>query len=364
MVFSQHTSEKIKKRYLSFIENASKLHNGKYDYSMVNYINSKTKVKIICKHHGEFEMIPNYLSMGSGCKKCLGFGYTKEEYIEQMNLIYGETYNYSKINYKFLSDKVEIICKIHGSFYKQMNRFLGGAGCPKCSGFGKSNEDFISECVKIHGDKFDYSLTKYNKAQDCVDVVCKIHGTIKIKANSHLNGSGCGKCYGNYLKTSEEFVNNAIKVHGSKYDYSLVVYKGSKSLVNLICPTHGIFKQIPNNHLNGTNCIKCTNKVSKPSNEWLDSLNNSNIIPEYTLPEYKRRKVDGYDPTTNTVYQFHGSYYHGDPRAFSPYLLNKKLKRTHGELYQETKVKDFQLLCYGYNLVVMWEYDWVELKNR
>jgi uncharacterized ubiquitin-like protein YukD len=360
MIFSQHTSEKIKKRYLSFIENASKLHNGKYDYNMVNYINSKTKVKIICKHHGEFEMIPNSHSMGSGCPKCSGFSYSKEEYIKQMKLIYGETYDYSKINYKFVSDKVEIICKIHGSFYKQMSRFLGGAGCQKCLGFGKSNKDFISQCTKIHGNKFDYSLTKYNKARDFIDVICKSHGIFKIKAYCHLNGVGCVKCYGNKLKTTEEFVADAIKIHGSKYDYSLVLYKGSKSLVDIICPVHGIIKQTPNNHLSGQNCVKCTNKVSKRANAWLDSIHNDNIIREYTLPQNKKRKVDGYDSTTNTVYQFHGSYYHGDPRAFNSCDLNKKLGKRFIELYTDTTIKDFQLLCWGYNLIVMWEYDWIK----
>lgn len=40
---------------MKFIEKAIKRHGGNYDYSLVNYINSRTKVQIICKIHGIFE---------------------------------------------------------------------------------------------------------------------------------------------------------------------------------------------------------------------------------------------------------------------------------------------------------------------
>lgn len=53
-----------------FIERASKVHNGKYDYSKAEYVNSDTKACIICKIHGEFYQTPHSHLEGQGCPKC------------------------------------------------------------------------------------------------------------------------------------------------------------------------------------------------------------------------------------------------------------------------------------------------------
>lgn len=50
-------------------------------------------------------------------------------------------------------------------------------------------------------------------------------------------------------KTTNEFINDAIKIHGDRYDYSLVKYSNTKSKIVIICPKHGKFKQSVNNHL-------------------------------------------------------------------------------------------------------------------
>ena len=52
------------------IERFEIVHGDKYDYSLVEYVNSKSKIKIICKEHGIFEQIPNSHLNGNGCKKC------------------------------------------------------------------------------------------------------------------------------------------------------------------------------------------------------------------------------------------------------------------------------------------------------
>lgn len=53
-----------------FIERASKVHNGKYDYSKTVYVNNYTKVCIICPEHGEFWQRPNNHILNHGCSKC------------------------------------------------------------------------------------------------------------------------------------------------------------------------------------------------------------------------------------------------------------------------------------------------------
>lgn len=59
-------------------------------------------------------------------------------------------------------------------------------------------------------------------------------------------------------KTKEEFIKDARKVHGDKYDYSKVEYVGSKIKVCIICPKHGEFWQTPSHHFEGKGCPKCS----------------------------------------------------------------------------------------------------------
>ena len=60
-------------------------------------------------------------------------------------------------------------------------------------------------------------------------------------------------------KTTEEFIQYAIKVHDDKYDYSKVEYKNSRDKVIIICKEHGEFEQTPCGHIKGYGCKKCAN---------------------------------------------------------------------------------------------------------
>ena len=116
-----------------FIEKANEVHGGKYGYSKVNYVNVKTKVTIICQKHGEFEQLPNNHLRGAGCPKCAGTAKSNtEEFIEKANEIHGLKYDYSKINYVNSRTKVTIICQKHGEFEQLPSNHLSGRGCPKC----------------------------------------------------------------------------------------------------------------------------------------------------------------------------------------------------------------------------------------
>ena len=123
-----------------FIIDAKKIHNNKYDYSLVDYINNKSKVKIICPTHGEFEQIPYSHLSGKGCPKCKGDKSrilnqsNTEEFLTKANLIHGAKFDYSLVDYKNARIKVKIICPIHGVFEQTPNNHLSRRGCPKCKG--------------------------------------------------------------------------------------------------------------------------------------------------------------------------------------------------------------------------------------
>ena len=122
-----------------FITKAKEIHGDKYDYSKVVYKNNKTEVCIICPIHGEFYQTPkNHLS-GRGCPKCSGNKkYTKEDFVQESSKVHGNKYDYSKVVYKNNKTEVCIICPIHGEFYQAPKNHLSGQGCPICgNGFNK-----------------------------------------------------------------------------------------------------------------------------------------------------------------------------------------------------------------------------------
>jgi hypothetical protein len=99
---------------------------------------------------------------------------------------------------------------------------------------------------------------------------------------------------------------------------------------------------------------------SQVSIRWLetlgDGIQHAENGGEFRIPG-TRYRADGYNPTTNTVYEFHGTYWHGDPRVYEPNEFNTVSKCTFGELYQKTLAKEAIIKELGFNLIVMWEYD-------
>lgn len=124
---------------LKFLEKAKQIHEGKYDYSKVQYINANTKVCIICPEHKEFYQTPHHHLEGHGCKKCANVktGSSKvmplETFIQKANLIHSNRYNYNKCTYINARTKVIITCPIHGDFEQTPDHHLRGVGCPSCA---------------------------------------------------------------------------------------------------------------------------------------------------------------------------------------------------------------------------------------
>ena len=360
-----------KSNTMEFIEKSMKIHGGKFDYSKTDYIKSNENVIIICKIHGEFLQMPSGHLSGAGCSKCSGYYKSNTiEFIEKAKKIYGDKFDYSKTEYKKAIEKVIIICKTHGEFLLTPDSHLHGTECWVCGGNYKSNTmEFIEKSKKIHGDKFDYSKTEYKRAREKVIIICKTHGQFLQTADSHLHGIGCRKCYGFYDSTTPEFIERAIKIHGDKFDYSKTDYTNITEKVIIICKTHGEFLQTPSSHLIGSGCCKCNPKYSKPQIQWLNFIQSKyNIIIKHALNdgEFKipttRYKADGYCEETNTIYEFHGDLWHGNPIMYNQEDISFFGKK-YGELYQNTLEREQQISDLGYNLVIMWEHDWNKINK-
>jgi hypothetical protein len=198
---------------------------------------------------------------------------TTEEFIIRAKEKHGDKYDYSLVEYKNNDTKLKIICPIHG-IIEQFSESHINTGCPKCFNKGKTTlEDFIKRSNIIHNNKYTYDNVIYIRAKSKVMITCPVHGDFPQKPNDHLCGCGCIKCSGRYSK-KDEFIQNANKIHNNKYDYSLVNYKNNKTNVEIICPIHGVFPQRPDNHIQGNGCPLCKESTGeKKIRMLLDNMN-------------------------------------------------------------------------------------------
>jgi len=290
----------------------------------------------------------------------MGKKLTQEEFIEKAKLKHGDKYDYSMVEYINWNTKIIIICKEHGEFLQVPNNHLNGRGCFYCSYDNKRGNkiDFVKKSKILHNDKYDYSLVEYKSAIIKVKIICKEHGIFEQVPNSHLNGATCPRCHNNYkIKTTDEFVKRANKKHKYLYDYTEVVFINYNYNVRIICEKHGKFEQTPATHLRGSGCYRCSLSYGKIENEWLDSLNINKR--QVRINNYK---VDGYDPDTNTIYEFNGDYWHGNPIKYKENDINIISNKTFGELYLKTLEKENKLKELGYNIVSIWESDYLKEK--
>ena len=137
---------------------------------------------------------------------------TTEEFIKKAREVHGDKYNYSKVEYVNSTTKVCIICPKHGEFWQRPNLHLQKKGCPKCgrariaTSSSKSPEQFLQDAKKIHGTKYDYSKTEYVNWQTKVVIICPIHGEFSQSPSSHIHGNGCPKC-GKEMKRTPEVID-------------------------------------------------------------------------------------------------------------------------------------------------------------
>ena len=209
-----------------FVEMAKKVHGNRYDYTNARYVGSTTDIIINCPVHGEVIVNSAGHLGGCICHKCSEESrITTEVFVKRAREKHGDKYDYSQTEYVNSNTKVKVICKKCNRVFETWPlQHLKGVGCPYCTGRYKTTEDFIDEAKKVHGDKFDYSETKYVDSKTKVIIKCNDCGaSFQQTPTDHLAGCGCPKCKRpNYALTFDEFVSKARDCHGDKYDYSRV----------------------------------------------------------------------------------------------------------------------------------------------
>lgn len=204
----------------NFINRSNIIHNFKYTYENVVYVASNKKVSITCKEHGDFLQSPNIHLSGRGCSKCYGNNKkTIEDFVKQVNILHNFKYDYSLVNYVNTTTKVKIICPEHGVFEQKAGAHLEGKGCNKCarlkavSSLKSNTSEFTKKSNVKHKNFYNYLKTNYINSRTKVIITCNLHGDFQQEPRHHLNGQGCPKCKGVVSKREVE-VQNFIKSLG------------------------------------------------------------------------------------------------------------------------------------------------------
>ncbi len=282
-----------------FVTKARKVHGRRYIYSEVDYVNSHIPVQIVCRKHGAFPQSPNSQLNGQGCPTCGGTKQSNTaEFIDKAIGVHGLRYDYSLVNYVRALSKVIIVCPTHGRFPQTPANHLVGHGCPACAGKKKRDtKGFIAEARKVHGRRYDYSKVCYSTVDEKVTIICRKHGPFEQSPYNHLKGHNCRDCSGLKKRTTESFISKAREVHGDYYDYSHVHYVNDREKVKIICPQHGAFPQSPNKHLAGQGCISCGvdqqhEQQRKTLKEFLNEARNIHGEQyDYSLVEYVNNRT-------------------------------------------------------------------------
>jgi len=242
-----------------------------------------------------------------------------------------------------------------------------------------TTNQFIANAIRIHGNNYDYSKVYYENSRTKIVIICHEHGEFWQTPNHHINNKqGCPKCsheksHENQKKTRGQFIQDAIKIHGDKYDYSRVDYINAHTKVSINCPLHGMFLQKPMHHLQQKQgCPKCTNvgysKISIQflndlAEDWKVDILHAESKGEYIIkdPDFKcYYKADGYFEHGNKKYvvEFHGDYYHGNPKMYRPDSICKLRRMTFGELFKKTEERMYRIKALGYEVIYIWERDY------
>lgn len=277
----------------NFHQRAKEIHGDRFSYDDFSGQDRKQKIGIKCrvKSHPKFyQRRDTHLTSREPCPRCRSLKESRKNrgkklaevakkqsdksfdfFVAEMKKRHGDKYEYKRNPDS--SYGAILICKEHGeSKLAQRWNHLSGSICRKCSRKNSraktrtlTTEEFIRRAKCVHGDKYSYENTIYkNGYKDTVTVTCSTHGDFQITPVNHLyQKSGCRKCFNENFAgkspplTKESFEGRARKIHGDKYDYSLVDFSTRVRKVKIVCPDHGEFVIGYDIHLRGATCPDC-----------------------------------------------------------------------------------------------------------
>jgi very-short-patch-repair endonuclease len=267
-----------------------------------------------------------------------------EDVINKFKTIHKDEFDYSLVNYVNQKTKLKIICKKHGLFEQLYYNHLSGSKCPICVGnnIKRDNKTFIRDAIGIYGEnKFDYGLVEYVNNTKLIKIKCnKCNNVFNTIPYNFLRGCGCKMCNRKKLSDSrvrsvDEIKKIANNVHNNIYDYSLLVSVNSRKKVKIVCHKHGVFEQILSIHLRGHGCPLCNiSKGEFKIKQWLDDKK-IKYIQQFKFHGCKNilpLPFDFYLPDYNICIEYDGKQhfkpivFFGGEEGFNKRLKNDKIK--------------------------------------
>lgn len=280
---------------------------------------------------------------------------TENEFIERCKKV-NPQFKYKNIGFtKYHNGFVYPSCKKHGKFrFNTVGLSTKPIKCPECDREERFY-DFVKKAKIIHNNKYEYDINSYKTNKIPMVIICPIHGEFKQAPGDHLKGWGCSKCSGKYKPTTEEWIMKASSVYNNYYDYSKVIYVDNKTPVTVICPKHGEFYPIPNNHLKGiSGCPKCNDELkhkrySKTTNQFI--IDSKKIHGEL----YNYDNVDYYNKETPVIIicKKHGEFKQ-TPNAHLTGAGCPKCKNKNQTLLFEKLSNTFKQLHFDYEIGIKW----------
>lgn len=255
-----------------FIRISTKVHNGKYDYSGSKYNGCDTKALIKCPIHGDFWQSPTRHMAGAGCPACGRKDARKT--VSRQNAIdlikeCNEKFPWITVIEEKIYKRSQIVkaqCSKHGVFKKSISG-LAKSGCKQCVIERQKKQEWKNRLESIYMDKFDFSQLEIDFESKTVSFDCSKHGRVSASyyaiTRSDRTNYGCPDCGSENKGASkpivgvDEFIRRAQKIHGLKYDYSMVFYSTLNENVLIRCSKHGFFKKRAFRHLEGSGCNQC-----------------------------------------------------------------------------------------------------------
>lgn len=311
---------------------------GEFDFSTLVFKASKTTVK--CNKCGKENTKPALRHISCTCASCysnMSQRSNNEKFISTIETKFGkDKFKFDKLNYTNAITKVTMFCtdEEHNDYFEiTPNKFLTGKGCPVCNkNEAYSTEEFVEKVKENYGnDKFDFTNTIYINQKSKVVVYCNDGCHFwEVDPKTLLVGkTGCGKCSGKGGRSNDEFIFEAKRIHGDKYDYSTVDYVSSLISIDIRCPTHGVFKQSPKSHIFGRGCPRCGKygyQSSKPGYFYVQKLTNKDkTVYKYGITGDMKRRLHEQSRDSEFEHEVLVERYFED--GHKPLVLEKFLKQ-------------------------------------
>lgn len=252
--------------------------------------------------------------------------FTAEEFIEQAKLIHGDKYDYSLVEYKNARTKVKIKCPIHG-WFEQTPENHKKCGCKKCSKDSAAKKQMITkekflEKMECYKNKLDFSNIDYISFNKPIkNIKCKKHNIVfNVSSGQALRkGGNCPECLNelpNHKKTNEEYIKELTELHLDKiYDFSKINYVNAKTPIIMICKKcNKEFSHNPRGFLKGVvrACPNCHYFLGEKIIEEVLKENKVEFLTQYkfTKTEISRLSFDFYIPKLNIVIEFQGEQHY------------------------------------------------------